>query len=121
DHWDARHDSSAFTFTRRFALTAMGNRLAFWNRETFGIRLEPGIDEVALALVADAWSRTYRSHALTFAAGASAVETQNGLHIIPDRTAADWPKAETLSAAQGRRPKEALDETLRQIATRYGN
>src|SRR4030095_2207394 len=29
--WDARHDSEAFKFTRRFALTAIGNTLAFWN------------------------------------------------------------------------------------------
>ena len=30
-----------------------------------GVRLEPGMDEVSLALVADAWSRTYRSTATT--------------------------------------------------------
>ena len=60
-NWDARHDSGSFQFTRSFALTAIGNTLAFWNRERFGIELAPGIDEVSLALVADAWSRTYRS------------------------------------------------------------
>ena len=57
-HWDARHDSDAFRFTRPFALTAIGNTLAFWNREQFGIALTSGVDEVSLALVADAWSRT---------------------------------------------------------------
>ena len=31
--WDARHDSEAFQFTRPFALTAIGNTVAFWNRE----------------------------------------------------------------------------------------
>ena len=65
--WDARHDSAAFKFTRPFALTAIRNTLAFWNREQLGIELAPGIDEVSLALVADAWSRTYRSRAVTFA------------------------------------------------------
>ena len=35
--WDARHDSDAFTFTRPFALTVIGNTLAFWNREQLGI------------------------------------------------------------------------------------
>ncbi|RUU51436.1 transcriptional regulator, partial [Mesorhizobium sp. M2C.T.Ca.TU.009.01.2.1] len=33
DHWDARHDSGAFRFTRPFALTAIGNTLAFFNHE----------------------------------------------------------------------------------------
>jgi transcriptional regulator GlxA family with amidase domain len=31
--WDARHDSQAFQFTRPFALTAIGNTVALWNRE----------------------------------------------------------------------------------------
>ena len=73
-HWDARHDSDAFQFTRPFVLTAIGNRLAFWNQEHLGIELAPGVDEVslALALVADAWSRTYGSRAVTFAGTAGA-------------------------------------------------
>jgi putative intracellular protease/amidase len=67
-HWDARHDSDAFQFTRPFALTAIRNTVAFWNREQLGIELTPGVDEVSLALVADAWSRTYRSRGVTFSA-----------------------------------------------------
>ena len=55
-HWDARHDSDAFQVTRPFALTVLRNTVAFWNREHLGIELTPGIDEVSLALVADAWS-----------------------------------------------------------------
>ena len=60
-HSDARHDSDAFQFTRPFVLTAIGNRLAFWNQEQLGIELAPGVDEVslALALVADAGSRQW--------------------------------------------------------------
>ena len=70
--WDARHASRAFQFTRPFALTVMRNALAFWNRQQVGVELTPGIDEVSLALVADAWSRTYRSRAVTFAASGGA-------------------------------------------------
>jgi hypothetical protein len=33
-------------------------RLAFWNHERLGIEAVAGIDEVSLALVADAWSWT---------------------------------------------------------------
>ena len=51
DHWDARHASDAFKFTRPFAMTVMGNKVAFWNREELGVELSPGLDEVSLALV----------------------------------------------------------------------
>ncbi len=67
EQWDARHASSAFRLTRPFAATVLANGAAFWNREELGIRLEPGMDEVSLALVADAWSRTYRSKATSYA------------------------------------------------------
>ena len=104
--WDARHDSGAFQFTRPFALTVMGNTLAFWNREQFGIELAPGVDEVSLALVADAWSRTYRSRAVTFAGTAGALPTRNGLRILPragrHRLARGATAARDRSAATGK-------------------
>ena len=119
EHWDARHRSDAFTFTRPFALTAIQNALAFWQREQFGIALRPDIDEVSLALVADAWSRTYRSKALTFAATAGALQTRHGIRLLPDQVAANWPADRTLPAI-GDRPAQALDEALRGIEARYG-
>ncbi len=118
--WDARHASAAFRFNRRFALTVLGNVLAFWNRETLGIELAAGIDETSLALVADAWSRTYRSRAVTFFAGAGAVESRSGIRIIPDETRADWPAARLLPAIGDRPPMQALDDALEAIAERYG-
>jgi putative intracellular protease/amidase len=119
--WDANHDSSAFTFTRPFALTAIGNTAAFWNREQFGIELTPGIDEVSLALVADAWSRTWRSRALTFARSGEARESLNGLRIVPDRVEASWPADTLIPAVGDRQPARALDDTLDGIAARYGS
>lgn len=118
--WDARHVSDAFTFTRPFALTVIGNTIAFWNREQLGIELEPGVDEVSLALVADAWSRTYRSRAVTFAGAAGALETPGGIRILPDQVAARWPAEQLLPAIGGRQPAKALDDALRGIASRYG-
>jgi putative intracellular protease/amidase len=118
--WDARHDSSAFKFTRPFATTVLGNTLAFWNRDRLGIELQPGIDAVALALVADAWSRTYRSRALTFAASDGAVETREGLRIRPDHVATAWPTDRLIPAIGKRPPAAALDQALESIANRYG-
>lgn len=118
--WDARHASDAFTFTRPFALAVIGNTIAFWNREQLGIELTPGVDEVSLALVADAWSRTYRSRAVTFAGAAAALETASGIRILPDQVVARWPAEQLLPAIGGRRPANALDDALRGIASRYG-
>lgn len=119
-HWDARHASDAFKLTRPFALAAMANTLAFWNRDRLGIELTPGIDEVSLALVADAWSRTYRSRAVSFAAAADAVVTRNGLRIVPDQVAASWPTSQRLPAIGDRPPAPALEQALRDIDARYG-
>jgi putative intracellular protease/amidase len=118
--WDARHDSSAFGFTRPFALTAIGNTLASWAHERLGLELSPGLDEVSLALAADAWSRTWRSRAVTFAATAGARRTLCGVGILPDRVVAGWPAERLLPATGDRRPAEALGQALRGIAARYG-
>lgn len=118
--WDARHTSAAFRFNRPFAMTVLGNVLAFWNREELGIRLEPGMDEVSLALVADAWSRTYRSNAMTYAASADAVESRNGVRIVPDSSGANWPRDRRVSTFPDRKPAAALDLALDAIAARHG-
>jgi transcriptional regulator GlxA family with amidase domain len=118
--WDASHDSGAFMFTRPFALTVLGNVLAFWNREELGIELSPGIDEVSLALIADAWSRTYRSRAMTFASPPGTVESRNGVRIIPDRASSHWSADHLLPAVGTRKPAKALDEALAAIRERYG-
>ena len=118
--WDARHASGAFRLTRPFATTVLANRMAFWSREELGIRLEPGMDEVSLALVADAWSRTYHSSAATYSASTDAVETMNGVRVIPDRSGTNWPDARRVSTFPDRKPADALDHALDAITARYG-
>jgi transcriptional regulator GlxA family with amidase domain len=120
EHWDLRHNSAAFKMTRPFALTVLGNTLAFWNREQLGIELSPGMDEVSLALAADAWSRTYRSRAFTFSGSAEAVTTQNGARILPDRVATSWPAERLVPAIGGLPPVQLFDNTLEAIEERYG-
>ena len=118
--WDARHDSGAFLFSRPFALTVLSNTLAFWNHERLGVKLEPGIDEVSLALAADAWSRTFRSRAVTFAGTPGAVMSRNGIRLVPDEVAEAWPEERTLPALGGRKPADVLDDALLRIAARHG-
>ena len=118
--WDARHDSDAFQFTRPFALTALRNAIAFWGREQLGAELTPGVDEVSLAVITDAWSRTYRSHAVAFSRDDRPVLTRNGIRVIPDRITATWPSDRLLPPIGQRQPATALDDALRGITERYG-
>jgi transcriptional regulator GlxA family with amidase domain len=118
--WNARHASNAFKFTRPFAMTVLGNRLAFWKHEKVRIELRSGMDEVALALLADAWSRTYRSKAVTFATSKDAVRTRNGIRVVPDHLATDVPQMTLVSVSSEQKPADALDEALMVIAAHYG-
>ncbi len=118
--WGIRHNSAVYKFTRPFAVTAMNNKLAFWNHEELGLELKPGMDEVTLALVGDAWSRTFRSRAVTFARKMAAIETRGGLRIFPEQVATDWAAPRLLAAIGDRPPADALDEALQQITVRYG-
>ncbi|WP_133492682.1 DJ-1/PfpI family protein [Alcanivorax sp. 24] len=117
--WDARHDSRPFTFTRPFALTVIGNTLAFWNRDQWAMPLRDGVDEVSLALTLDAWSRTYRSTAITFAASAS-VASRGGIRLLADQVRRDWPRSQRLPPPAQQPPAGVLDQTLREIRQRYG-
>ena len=114
ESWDARHDSNAFKLTRPFVMTVLGNVLAFWKRAQIDIAVSPGMDEVSLALVADAWSRTYRSRALTFA------DTPAAVMIIPDHTGKVLPALQSINRAVNQPPAKALDYTLAAITERYG-
>jgi putative intracellular protease/amidase len=118
--WDARHASGAFQITRPFAMTVLANRLAFWTHEALGVRLVQDMDEVSLALLADGWSRTYRSTVVTFAASPSAVETINGIRVLPDQVMADWPEESSVSTFLDLPPADALDHVLQAITVRYG-
>ena len=118
--WDLRHDSEAFKFTRPFAMSVMGNKLAFWKNEGVNIDLRPNVDEVSLALVADMWSRTYRSRATTFSTSAEPRRTRGGLLIVPDKVWAKTPAGQQVLAIENAPPAKVLDDTLRAIAVRYG-
>jgi putative intracellular protease/amidase len=113
--WDAAHDSDAFHLDRGHVRTAAGNWLAFWSHETLALPVEDGVDEIGLALAADAWSRTYRSRVL--ATAAAPVTTRRGLTVLPDADAARGPLLPPIAREH---PAETLDVTLRSMAARYG-
>jgi putative intracellular protease/amidase len=118
--WDTRHRSDAFKFTRPFASSVIANKLAFWRHEDVGIELRPGVDEVSLALVADMWSRTYRSQATSFSTNGESQRTRGGLLVVPEELSPTTPSDRQVLTIDDTPPARVLDETLRAIADRYG-
>jgi putative intracellular protease/amidase len=116
--WDARHLSSAFRITRPFATTVLANRLSFWHSEELGLPIKDGVDEVSLALAADAWSRSYRASVRIQTTSGEAIVSANGIRIFPD-SAATTDGKHVLHVEEGP-PAEMLERTLEAIAGRYG-
>lgn len=118
-NWDARHDSSAFQLDGKMLRVALGNTAAIWNRDVYGVPVSAGVDEIALSFTADAWSRTFRSQALTVVDGSGEVRTQRGLTLVPDRVAGDRKGLQTLPLPDGP-AGQTLPAALAAIETRYG-
>jgi putative intracellular protease/amidase len=123
EDWSATHDSDRFANRHGAILDAMvalqiKNRL-FHSMERVGIEIAPGVDEIALALMADAYSRTGRSQA--FALSDAPVSTLHGLTILPARVGGAAPRVDfLLPAFDTTPPAHILDQALADIGTRYG-
>ncbi|RJF88011.1 thiamine biosynthesis protein ThiJ [Oleomonas cavernae] len=113
--WAPAHKTAAFTLTAGRMGTAAWNWLAVWDHETVGVPVADGVDEIVLALTADAWSRTYRSSAIA-TQGTASVRSRRGL--VLETTAETEPDRHHL-ALHGT-PGSAIDAALAAIAARYG-
>ncbi|MBB4867550.1 putative intracellular protease/amidase [Pseudomonas nitritireducens] len=111
--WSPRHDSQRFGLGVSGYLAASGNYLAFWGHERFALPLEPGFDEVRLALATDAWARTFRSEVR--ARAARPVGSASGL-VFLEEDSQDLP---ALPPAAGN-AMQTLELALDAIAARYG-
>ncbi|KAM5349166.1 hypothetical protein ACJ41O_008989 [Fusarium nematophilum] len=118
DHWDASYDASEFKLTVNRTLRVVGNALAFWSHETVELPVEDGFDEIAIALVADAWSRTYCSRAIATSHAPGPVRSRRGLALMPDGRA---KVGRLILQSQPQPAAEALDQTLLDISARYGS
>lgn len=119
--WDARHDSDAFGFDRPMITAALRNKAALWSHETFAVPVEQGVDEVSLAFMADAWSRTFRSDAIAVADRPGSIEMRRGLKLVPDRVIGGDAADEMLPAPSLAKPGKALPTSLEAISARYGS
>jgi putative intracellular protease/amidase len=123
--WGTRHDSDAFqprfgVNLSAFAATNYTNRW-FHPMQRIGVPVAPGVDEIALAITADAYSRTGRSHAYTLAASRAPLATRHGLMLLPDRVLDDPAPLDAVLPALPPQPSaQAFDTVLASIARRYG-
>lgn len=114
-----RHDGSKFRLDWGYRWLAVKNILSFWSNEKIGISMRPGVDELGLALIADAYSRTYRSKAVTLN-DLPVVESLSGLRFIPD--ANEDTKVDVLVPVETLLLGEkALVKALTAIRERYGH
>lgn len=116
EDWDAAYDSKPFRLTANRVLRIVGNTVAFWGHDTIEIPVEDGFDEINLALVADSWTRTYCSQAVT-ASGLASIRSRHGLVLVPDGQAKPGRTVIKLEASPA---MKTLDQTLSQISQRYG-
>jgi hypothetical protein len=56
--WTPAHDSTRFGLNGERRRGYVVDKLAFWRHERRAIDVHDGIDDIALAFAADAWSRT---------------------------------------------------------------
>jgi transcriptional regulator GlxA family with amidase domain len=113
--WSPVHDSAPFHLDagRRWAYVL--NKAAFWRHERWTGDVQDGIDDIALALAADAWSRTGRVSIEALASGP--VTLRSGLVLVAQPAADGLPR---LPLAPALKPVQQLDRTLCEIAGRYG-
>jgi len=127
DDWSSRHDSDQFqpkfgVNISAFSRTLVLNRW-FHSVRNIGVPLSTGVDEIALAFTADAYSRTGRSQAYSVAASDAPVMTRHGLVVLPDRIEGaekTWRITHVLPAFSVMPSAQALDQALLGIAKIFG-
>ncbi|MFC4314736.1 DJ-1/PfpI family protein [Steroidobacter flavus] len=114
--WTPAHDSSLFGLNFSRGLSYILNKLAFWRNDQMRVDVTEGMDDIALAFTADAWSRT--GHVNVQAAAPGPVKLRSGIILLPDAATDD---AARLPLATDLKPMEQLDRTLCEIGSRFGD
>ncbi|WP_353151981.1 DJ-1/PfpI family protein [Pollutimonas bauzanensis] len=117
--WDSRHRSGDFQLTLERKKTFVRNTLTFWRHETVGIPVVENVDEVALGVMADAYSRTAMTTVVTLGNHGKAVRSRHGLVIHPDQSVQAAAVDEMLPAPSSDAPAMTMERELARISSRY--
>ena len=123
DAWGTTHDSDAFGLGggNLWPLVQVNITNHWFHRsDRYEIALRPGIDDLALALTADAWSRTGRGEVRAVSAEAE-VQGGTGLLWFADAPATSGRKAQPLALVQAAPGASLFDALLAGIDLRYGD
>jgi putative intracellular protease/amidase len=122
--WSPEHETDAFRphygNLRAYAVGLLVNPYLRGSQRV-GVPLADGIDEVMLAVVADAYSRTGRSQAVSVASRREPVPSRFGLRFLPDVVGATETLDVVLPPIVGTAPGKVFDVTLSDLARRYGH
>jgi transcriptional regulator GlxA family with amidase domain len=116
ESWSPRHDSSQFGLNGKRRWNYIVNKVAFWQHERWSVDVKEGMDDVALALAADAWSRTGRVSIDASAAGP--VKLGSGMTLVARPTEQQMPR---MPLEPSLKSVQQLDRTLCDIAERFGD
>ena len=128
EDWTAKHNSDAFQPQLGVNLMAYAQAVYtnhwFHKTDRIGVTATAGVNEVALALMVDAYSTTGRSQAFVVSQSTAPLRTQHGLVLIPDiaseTTDASGKLDRMLSAPDGTPPGKVFDKLLNGISDLYG-
>ena len=121
--WTPAHDSSPFGLNAGRTWNYVLNKAAFWRHERWSVDVQDGMDDIALALAADAWSRTGRVSVERLGFGSREAAQRAGARgaACCRRHAAPAAGAGTQAGAAAR-PHAVRDRrALRRRATRVGH
>jgi putative intracellular protease/amidase len=113
--WGSSHDSSLFKLTFNRAWDYLLNKATFWRHEHWSVDVWNGMDDIGLAFAVDAWSRTGRVS--VHAAASGPVTLRSGLVLVAQPAAEGTAR---LPLTTGLKPAQQLEQTLREIAERFG-
>jgi putative intracellular protease/amidase len=114
--WSPAHDSASFGLDAGRMGRYVLNKMMFWGREEWSVDVQDGMDDVALALAADAWSRTGRV-GVQAASAHRLVKLRSGMALVAAPAAPGTPR---LPLAVGLKPVQQLERTLCDIARKHG-
>ncbi|MEL6606477.1 MAG: transcriptional regulator, partial [Cyanobacteria bacterium J06614_10] len=118
--WSAEHQNESFKLNANNIFTGVINGLSFWSHENVGISIADEVDEIALALVTDAYSRTLRSK-VSLTPANDLVKTKRGLAILPSKVSRANKRIDrTIELRNTLPPVSLLDMTLQEIEQLYG-
>jgi putative intracellular protease/amidase len=115
ESWSPAHDSSKFGLNGARRWNYILNKVAFWQHEQWSVDVEEGMDDVALALATDAWTRTGRVTVSASAAGP--VKLGSGMTLVAQPTEQQMPR---VPIEPSLRSVQQLDRTLCDIVERFG-